>query len=248
MARTRRSEGVSVRAQKRSQTQMRLLIAVIVGAVVIVGLIVFLTLPGAAPAPADVVPDKYAGLEQTITEGPLAIGFSLGDPDARVTVYDYSDFSCPHCERISADIERVINEYVQEGDDVRVVFKPITFVNPPYSMPAGSAGYCAAEQGKFWEMHEHLWDLYRIGGYQAYTQAAFESRAELIDGIDVEAFTKCFNSAQTQQALAKVGEEALALQVTGTPTILVNDKRVEWQPNVPQFESIRAAIEAELKN
>ena len=101
----------------------------------------------------------------------MRLAFAIGNPEARVTVVEYSDFSCPHCNDLSPAIERLIQEYVREGD-VRVIYKPVVFVYPERSVPAGlAAAVCAAEQDKFWEMHDAIWEISSsVVGADAYTQ------------------------------------------------------------------------------
>lgn len=187
--------------------------------------------------------DPYEILEQTIdTDG--AVGFSIGDPDAPVTVVEYSDFSCPHCHNLAPSIERLIAEYGPTGE-VRVVYKPIVFVNPQTSIPAGRAAYCAAEQGLFWQMHNAIWVLYAEQGASAYTQEHLTESALGVGAEEAE-FTPCFEADQTGAALDAVLDEALNLGVQGTPTIFVNGEDVPYSGPDTVYDDLVEVIESIL--
>lgn len=185
----------------------------------------------------------YEVLQQTI-DHTGAVGFAIGDPDAPVTVVEYSDFSCPHCHDLVPAIQQIIAEYGPTGA-VRVVYKPIVFVNPATSVPAGIAAYCAAEQGLFWQMHDAIWSLYVDQGASAYTperltRAAVSARADEAD------FTACFESDEPGAALDQVLDEALNRGVQGTPTLFVNGEDVPYTGPDSIYDDLVEVIEAIL--
>lgn len=226
-------------AQRKRQGQMRLLIIVGIVALAFAALLITVTLSGGGSQAAE-----FEGLTQTVDESGISVGFAIGEPEAPVTVLDFSDFSCSHCFDLSDSIEQIIADYVTTGD-VRVVYKPVTFVYPQYSAPAGAAAYCAAQQGQFWEMHTQIWDVYGRSGPQGFTEVRLTERAGEL-GLDTAAFAGCFNDAATAEALNQVLTEAQQRGVQGTPTVFVNDVAVTFTASESRYTSISRAIDQAL--
>lgn len=229
----------SKRAQRERQKQMRLIIGVAVVAVVVVAAVIVLTRPRNVDA---VVDTTYEGIPQEVDESGTAVGFALGEPDAPVTIVEYSDFSCPHCYNLSGPMEQIVEDYVREGD-ARVVFKPITFVNPPYSRPAAQAAICAGYQGKFWEMHNQLWALYEGTGPGAYTPGQLNRMAQAL-ALDMAEYEQCYGSSDVEAQIEAVLTEAGERGVTGTPTIFVNGQEVPYRGPEVVYDDLAVAIEA----
>ncbi len=243
-----RQQVVEKRTQRRRQQRMQLIIGITIGAVLVAGLFILLTmLPHllAGAADQDIVETYYEGISQSVERSGTGIGYALGELDAPVTLVEYSDFSCINCFELSTIIHRLIDEYVK-GGELRIVFKPITFVSPTYSVPAGKAAVCAGEQGRFWEMHDQLWHLYETNGRipSIYLQDLTPVAVAL--GLDEAAFTSCLNSAQSNRILAGVSDEAQARGVTFTPAIFVNGKMVGYTGVDSYYDIVTQAIDAEL--
>jgi len=172
------------------------------------------------------------GIDRSFANG--APGFFIGDEDAPVTLVEYGDFSCPHCANLAPTMDEVVATYVTEGE-VRIVFKPVTFVNPETSEPAARASYCAAEQGVFWEMHDQIWAIYAASGANGYTTENLTARAELVPGMDIDAFSTCFASTEAEQAIAEVQEEVQDIEIRGTPTVFLNGEQVQFSVGVEEL-------------
>jgi protein-disulfide isomerase len=229
----------SRRSQRRHQAQTRLIVGVVVGALVLTGFLILISIPRGS---ADVVVADYSSLNQTV-DNSGAIGFAIGEETAPVTLIDYSDFSCPHCHDLAQTIDRLIQEYVADGS-LRIVYKPVSFVNPPYSIPAAQAAVCAGQQGKFWEMHDQLWNLYASRGYTGYTRPNLIDRAVTI-GLDKDAFEACYSSEDTLAEVQGVIDEVQALGIQGTPTLYVNGQQIGFLGPEAFYEQMVQVIEAQ---
>jgi Na+/H+ antiporter NhaA len=138
-----------------------------------------------------------------------------GPLDAPVTVVEYGDFQCPYCGLAEPAVRSVLGE-----DDVRFVWRhlPLTDVHPQAEL-AAQAAEAAADQGRFWEMHDllltHQDDLRKpdLLGYAAQL------------GLDVERFTKQLHSHAQQARVARDVESADLSGVSGTPTFFVDGRR-----------------------
>jgi protein-disulfide isomerase len=229
----------SRRATRQRQSRTRLIIGVVIGALVLTGALILISIPRGS---TDIAFADYSGLNQAI-DNSGAIGFSIGDDSAPVTVVEYSDFSCPHCYELSRYVDRLIQEYARDGS-LRIVYKPVSFVNPPYSIPAAQAAVCAARQGKFWEMQDQIWNLYVAKSAAGYTRPNLVDQAVAI-GLDKDAFEACYSSEDALAEVQGVLDEVQALGIQGTPTLYVNGQQINYPGPEAFYNQIVAMIEAQ---
>ena len=139
-----------------------------------------------------------------------------GPVDAPVTVVEYGDFQCPYCGRA----EPVIRELLAGHGDVAYVWRhlPLNDVHP-YAQQAAEAAEAAAEQGKFWEMHDLLLDHQR-----ALRLPNLQHYAEEI-GLDLERFDDDLRKHVGAPHIAEDVDSADLSGVSGTPTFFVNGRR-----------------------
>jgi protein-disulfide isomerase len=225
--------------QRRRQQQFWIVGAVAVAALLTAGFLILVSRPETPLS----VPVSYGGLPQGI-DSLGAVGLSIGSEDAPVTVTEYSDFSCTHCHEMVPTIHKLIDGYVRDGE-VRIVYKPVSFVNPPYSGEAAKAAICAAKQGQSGEMHDQIWAMYEQGGPNTYQQAAFIRLAGRI-GLDKGQFTQCYTSPETAADVESVLTEAASMGVRGTPSLFVNGQPVAYTGPDQIYSTLKAAIDAAL--
>jgi protein-disulfide isomerase len=242
MSRSQTRQRMQERRATQSRRRTQIIIAVVVVAVAAVAILVLLSRPG-TDSVASVASD-YGDLTQEVLRDEQGIGLAIGDPNAPVTLTEYSDFSCPHCAHLSETIDKLIDDYVREGD-LRIVYKPVAFVYPPYSTLAAQAAICAADQGHGWEMADQIWAMYNDTGPGAYTQQQFVTAAGNI-GLDTSAFRTCFNSSATNQAVQDVIAEAQTLGITGTPTVYLNGEPLVYRGAEEAYGDFTAAIDQAL--
>ncbi len=185
------------------------------------------TAPPAAPARPQIDPNKVYNI-------PTAGSPARGPDTAKVTVVEFSDYQCPFCSQAETLVSQVLEAYPK---DVRLVFKqfPLTSIHPQ-AMPASKAALAAGRQGKFWEMHELIFQNQRQLGPEKFTE--FAEKLEL----DVPQFTKDMESPEILAQINREMQEAKAADVAGTPTIFVNGKRLMNR----SFDGFKQAIEASL--
>lgn len=225
------------RAQRRRQSNLRIMIGVGVAALILAGFLILISLQGGG----GVAEVDYTGLAQTIDDSYGAVAYALGDTGAPVTLVDYSDFSCPHCRDFAPVVHGLIEDYVRDGK-LRIVYVPVSFVNPA-SEPASAAMICAGEQGRAWDMHDKIWGLGSLG---AYNRATLINRAGDL-GLDVDQFTVCLDSPDTAAAVQQINSAAADHGVQGTPTVFVNDTNVpNLQPDQMALQ-LRQMIDAQLE-
>jgi protein-disulfide isomerase len=184
----------------------------------------------AAPAAArpQIDPNKVYAI-------PVGSSPAEGAKDAKVTIVEFSDYQCPFCSQAEPLLDQVLQAYPK---DVQRVYKqfPLTSIHPN-AMPASKAALAAGKQGKFWEMHAKL-----FANSRELTPDNFKKWAGELK-LDVPRFEKDMNSPEVQAQIDKEMQEARAADVTGTPTIFVNGKRLQQR----SFEGFKAAIDAALQ-
>ena len=145
-------------------------------------------------------------------------GFPLGDPEAPVTVYEFSSYTCSHCYDFNQEAAKgFIAKYVDTG----LVY--FNYVNLPASsegsLLAAKASYCAAAQEKFYDYKDQLFAYASVeNGFSESNMINFADLA----GLDMDAFSTCMDSNKYTTAYDQDIQFATNSGVTATPTFLVN--------------------------
>ncbi|MDX2153756.1 MAG: thioredoxin domain-containing protein [Bryobacteraceae bacterium] len=156
----------------------------------------------------------------------------LGRPDARVILLEFADYECSYCQAIHPQVKKLRTEF---GDALAVAFKDMPLPMHANAQKASEAAHCAADQGKFWQYHDLL----------------FESRRFDLDGLkeharslklELDVFNRCLDSGAKAAAVAAHLAEAQSLGVPGTPAFFINGRFV---PSAT-YESLHQIIAAEL--
>lgn len=140
----------------------------------------------------------------------------LGDPSARVTLIEYSDYQCPYCARHYREtLPLITTNYVETGM-VRLVMRQFPIPNlQPRAAAAASAALCAGEQGRYWEMHGRL-----FADQKRMSDDDLRGYATEI-GLDVASFDSCFaQNLHARQVESEVAE-GNRIGVRGTPSFVL---------------------------
>jgi protein-disulfide isomerase len=157
-----------------------------------------------------------------------------GAADAPVTIVLFTDFQCPYCARIVPLLNQVLEK--NQGK-VKLVFKNFPLNTHQFARKAATAALAAGRQGKFWELHDRLFQNYN----RLNDQVVQEQAQEL--GLDMQKFEKDMNDSQIQQVINQDLQDVAKAEVRATPTIFVNGALL--RNNSP--EEIQAAIDKELE-
>lgn len=200
-------------------------------------------------APAD---RETATAQGPVTEGAAAVAGHTFDPEdqwglanspvkgpetAIVTIVEFSEFECPFCTRVLPTLTQIL-ESEEFAGKVRVVFKHLPLDFHDRAMPAARASYAAHLQGKFWEMHDLLFENQRGGlGDENFTTYATQL------GLDMTRFAADMAAPTTQAALDADVAVANRLGIRGTPNFMINGAPLTGaQP----FDAFAAAIRTEI--
>lgn len=186
------------------------------------------------------LPQATPGQKQNVDVGHLP---PLGNPNAKVKIIEFGDLRCPFCDQFFKNTEpQIISDYVKTGKAV-FYFRQFAFLGPA-STVAANAAECANDQGKFWDMHNYLYQNQPDeSDTSLYTTDKLTQIAGTL-GMDTNQFSSCLSSTKDSQ---KVSDDLAAGQkagVSGTPTIFINGfPIVGAQP----YSAFQTAIEAALK-
>ena len=180
---------------------------------------------GAAPASVGKIDEKTAHVR--------------GGPDAPVTLEEFGDFECPTCSLVASVIQNIEHEYRPR---LRVVFRNFPLKMHSHALEAAIAAEAAGSQGRFWEMHDLLYEHQSTWSKTKYAQPLFESYARDL-GLNVERFKKDLKTNEVYSRVAADMELGDSRGIKNTPTLYLNGREVP-----PPFtrENLREAVEAAL--
>jgi protein-disulfide isomerase len=170
-----------------------------------------------------VADETYNGM----TVGFTAEGYPFrGDPDAPVTIYEYSDFQCPFCSRYAIQTQPALNDaYVSQGA-AKVIFRdfPLESLHPN-ARAASVASLCVADQGApiYWEMHDQIFNTQGEWSQSGDAEAYFADLAEGI-GADMDQYNACVESGEKNEMIDAGIQEAQSKGFGGTPSFLFVDE------------------------
>ena len=147
----------------------------------------------------------------------------LGNPNAPITLVEYSDFECPVCRNLHDSLRGLLPNYPQ----VKVIFKdyPLDTIHP-WARTAALAGRCAYQQDPkaFWKMYDSIYDNQDvISASNVYDKVMdYATKA----GLNPEVFKACMSAPETTQAIDASIANGNLLEVRSTPTVFVNGRRI----------------------
>lgn len=167
--------------------------------------------------------------------------WTKGNPEAKVTIVEYSDFQCPSCAAFYPMAKELMAEY---SDRVYFAYRHFPISNKhPLADDAAYAAEAAGKQGKFYEMHDLLFERQNDWTRLSDPTETFASYANEI-GLDVNQYTTDVASDEAVNAVSDDYFGGLRSQVMGTPTFYINDVALESYPR--NYEEFKAIIDAKL--
>lgn len=238
-------------ARQRQQRNQMILIGI--GAATIIAIVAIVAIVNSTPVtvvlPSGVI-NEYTEIAEKGYQGKTEDGYYfIGNPEAKVTMEMFSSFSCPACAQYKRSYFENIKDKITNGD-VKFVYVPLTTYGGFNSDGMSRGAYCAGEQGRFWEMHDTMFDWqgrYAAGSndYRRLTAAA-----EML-GLDTAKFGECLTASSTGDMIAKAADLAQARGVNSTPTVFFNGTKIypemaDGSTSIPGPSELRGLIEAEL--
>ncbi len=162
---------------------------------------------------------------------------SFGPSNAPVQIIEFSDFECPFCSRVVPTLKQIKDEYKGK---VRIAFRQYPLPFHKNAGPAAEASLAAHEQGKFWEMHDKMFE-----NAKALDRASLDKYAGEV-GLDMGKFKAAMDEGKFKSAVATDQKYADSLGTGGfgTPTFFINGKKIA---GAMPFDSFKSIIDEELK-
>ena len=159
-----------------------------------------------------------------------------GPVNAPITIVEFSDFQCSYCKRVVHILDQVLERY---PDKVKLAFRDFPIANiHPHAEKAAEAAHCAAEQGKFWEFHDLLFEK-----QDTIPTTNFAEQANTL-GLDAASFQTCLDSRKYQAKVEGNYAAGVKAGVSGTPAFFINGRLLSGaQP----LEAFKAVIDEELE-
>src|SRR5690554_3242522 len=168
----------------------------------------------------------------------------MGPMSAKVTIVTFSDFQCPYCRRGAGTLSQIYKTF---PEDTKIVFKQLPLSFHPQAEDAARASIAASRQGRFWEMHDWLFE----------NQDAFREHDDDFKDwvakyagmlkLDVEKFLKDFDAQETTQIIERDLKLAAELKVEGTPAFFVNGERMNGALPFDEFAQVVEARRAQAE-
>lgn len=163
-----------------------------------------------------------------------------GDIQASITLVEYSDFECPACAVFNPYVDQMLEKYPK---NLRLVYKHFPLSGHKNAFPAAEASEAAGKQGKFWEMHDILFERQTEWAESTNPQVYFEKYAKEM-GLDTDQFKKDMGSSEVKQKIEEDLNEAEKYGLNATPSFFINGKKMEPRT----FDEFQKIIEKEIKN
>jgi len=156
-----------------------------------------------------------------------------GPKEAPVTIVEFSDFQCPYCAGLQSTLDQVLKAFPKE---VNLVYKQFPLNIHQYARQAAVASMAAHQQGKFWQLHDRMFQ-----NFSAINEENIKKWAKEV-GLNMAEFEKVMQAGVVETAVQKDIADGAAARVLGTPTLFINGKRVQER----SFEAFKKAILEEL--
>jgi protein-disulfide isomerase len=190
--------------------------------------------PGASP----VQPTATPNVSEPGAEPPHA----LGSANAPVTLEEFGDFECPPCGLLHPILKNIESEFGHAK--LRIIFREYPLVpTHAHALAAARAAEAAGLQGRFWEMHDMIYENQQAWHEAFDVRPIFEGYGTKI-GLDLEQFRRDLTSEIVEHRIFLDGKRAHALGVKGTPTVFLNGREVPFESLAP--EKLKALINTEL--
>ena len=172
----------------------------------------------------------------TLTQPVLAHDHAEGPIDAPLTLVEYGDYQCPYCGAAYPVVKRLQKTL---GKKLRFVFRnfPLTQIHP-YALIAAEAAEAAALQGKFWEMHDLLFEEQNLLKHEIITLWAKRI------ALDLGQFENDIKQDVVEKRIKEDRQSGIRSGVNGTPTFFINGTRYDGSHD---YNSLLAALESALE-
>jgi protein-disulfide isomerase len=166
-------------------------------------------------------------------------GYLLGKPDAPVQVIEFADFECPACAQFATLSEPDVRKRLVEPGLISYRFYDYPLPMHKNTWQASNAAACADEQGKFWEMHDQLFNEQDRWNGQATSRpkSQFEGYAKAI-GLNVDQWEQCYDARKYESRIKANEQMAIKRGASQTPTFVIGNQMVGGAISYDRFKAM----------
>lgn len=166
---------------------------------------------------------------------------STGPANAKVTLVEYADLQCPTCALYHPILKQLLHDF---NGKIRFIYRffPLPTLHQN-AIPAAKAAYASYLQGKFWEMHDMLFETQNSWALINNPEDLFTTYAKNL-GLDTNQFKKDFEAESTQKFIDAEENTGANAGVIGTPTFFINGKQID---NPKGYQPFKSLIQSYLK-
>lgn len=166
-----------------------------------------------------------------------------GGTNAKVALEEFGDYQCPPCWRLHPILQKIFSDY---GNRISFTFRNFPIAQHKFAVLAAHTAEAAGQQGKFWEMHDLLYEKQPEWREADDARPLFMKYAQSL-GLDTQRFAQDMDGSQASMRLILDQRRAQALNVKGTPTLFINGQEVPFEETM-DYDKLHALIEQVLKN
>jgi len=168
--------------------------------------------------------NEFDDIFKKLTRPVVQNASALGSNTANITIVEFGDYKCQYCARFHRETKgQLIDNFVDTGQ-VKFMFKDFVVNDRPLdkqSTLAARASYCAADQGKYWQYHDEVYDNSKGEDVGWVTKEILNQFAQNVQVPDLMKFSECVDSQKYNDVVAQNNELARSLGVSATPTFLI---------------------------
>ena len=157
-----------------------------------------------------------------------------GNSEASDYLVEFSDFQCPACGAFYPQVKSLVNA---NKDKLSLSYRHFPLDQHKMAVPAALAAEAAAEQGKFWEMHDYIFE-----NQAGLSEEMLLSAGEKL-GLDKAKYEEAYKNKKYQEKVSKDLADGKRFSVNATPTFFLNGKKL----NPVNFDDLKRSVEEELK-
>jgi protein-disulfide isomerase len=206
---------------------------------VVLGAAVFGLLKSGGGAPA-----AAAGAPPTVSDDGFR-GYTQGSGDAPVEITEYLDFECPVCATFAVIQMPTIKEQLINPGKVRWRYRDFPLPNHRYSRFSAHAAQCAGAQGRFFEMHDQLFNNHQWAQTGKDPSRLFRDLAQRA-GVNLDAYDKCMEDGRYAQRIEFSRQEGDQRLVDGTPTFFANGTKLSFR-RLPTSDDFKRVVDSIIR-
>ena len=182
-------------------------------------------------------PDKIAVALDTALLRKADLGRIVGDSAAKVIVLEISDFQCPFCKGFHDSTYAALRAAYVDNGKARLAYVNLPLRMHQNAWPAAEAAMCASAQGRFWTMHDSLFNAQPRWGTIAKPDTMFSRFARSMS-LNAAAFDGCQSSHATRPMIASDADRASSAGISATPAFIIGDSVLSGAYPFPDFKRV----------